>query len=99
MNASSTRNRAGNLAASTADAPAGLRAGYATVAAMTVLALVRGALGAIWFVETLWKLPWKNYGCPADFSLARSGLCDWIGREIAHPPFGLSHSFLVSVIG
>ncbi len=76
-----------------------LRAGYATVATMTVLALVRGALGTIWFIETLWKLPWKNYGCPADFTLARSGLCDWIGREVANPPFGLYHSFLVNVIG
>ena len=99
MNASSTRNRAGNLAASTADTPAGLRAGYATVAAMTVLALVRGALGSIWYVETLWKQPWKNYGCPADFALKGSGLCDWIGREIANPPFGLYHSFLVNLIG
>jgi hypothetical protein len=99
MNATSTRKRAGDLAASAADTPAGLRAGYATVAAMTVLALVRGALGTIWYVETLWKLPWKNYGCPADFALKASGLCDWIGREIANPPFGLYHSFLVNLIG
>ena len=99
MRVTSARSRAGDQAASMADSPALLRAGYATVAAMTVLALVRGALGTIWFVETLWKLPWKNYGCPADFSLARSGLCDWIGREVANPPFGLYHSFLVNLIG
>jgi hypothetical protein len=99
MSVTSARSRAAEQAASPTDSAAILRAGYATVAAMTVLALVRGALGTIWFVETLWKLPWKNYGCPADFSLARSGLCDWIGREIAHPPFGLYHSFLVNVIG
>ena len=99
MSVTSAQSRAGDQAARMADSPAVLRAGYATVAAMTVLALVRGALGTIWFVETLWKLPWNNYGCPADFSLARSGLCDWIGREIANPPFGLYHSFLVNVIG
>ena len=79
MDVSSVRQRAGNPAASTMDA-ALLRAGYSTMAAMTVLALARGALGTIWFVETLWKLPWKNYGCPADFALKSSGLCDWIGR-------------------
>jgi hypothetical protein len=99
MNVTSARSRTGDQAAWTADSSAVLRAGYATLAAMTVLALVRGALGTIWFVETLWKLPWKNYGCPADFSLARSGLCDWIGREVANPPFGLYHSFLVNLIG
>ena len=98
MSVTSARNRAGDQAASLADSAAMLRAGYATLATMTVLALVRGALGTIWFVETLWKLPWKNYGCPADFTLAGSGLCDWIGREVAHPPFGLYHSFLVNVI-
>jgi len=99
MNATSARGRAGDQVASSSETAAWLRAGYATVAAMTVLALVRGALGTVWFVETLWKLPWKNYGCPADFTLARSGLCDWIGREIANPPFGLYHSFLVNLIG
>ncbi|MEP7188655.1 MAG: hypothetical protein ABI901_05595 [Roseiflexaceae bacterium] len=99
MSVTSARSRAGDQAAIPADSAGLLRAGYTTVATMTVLALVRGALGTIWFVETLWKLPWKNYGCPADFALARSGLCDWIGREIANPPFGLYHSFLVNVIG
>jgi len=99
MRATSARSRAGDQTARPADSAAIVRAGYATVAAMTVLALVRGAVGTIWFVETLWKLPWNNYGCPADFSLARSGLCDWIGREIANPPFGLYQSFLVHVIG
>lgn len=86
-------------AASAVGSPAMLRAGYATIAAMTVLALVRGALGVIWYQETLWKQPWHNYGCPADFALKSSGLCDWIGREIANPPFGLYHSFLVNIIG
>jgi len=99
MSVPSARSRASEQAANPADSAAMVRAGYATVATMAVLALVRGALGTIWFVETLWKLPWKNYGCPADFTLARSGLCDWIGREIANPPFGLYHSFLVNVIG
>jgi hypothetical protein len=58
MSVTSARNRAGDQAASPADSAAIVRAGYATVAAMTVLALVRGALGTIWFVETLWKLAW-----------------------------------------
>jgi hypothetical protein len=98
MDVSSVRQRAGNPAASTMDAAALLRAGYSTMAAMTVLALARGALGTIWFVETLWKQPWKNYGCPADFALKSSGLCDWIGREVANPPFTLYHSFLVNLI-
>jgi len=75
-----------------------LRAGYATVAAMTVLALARAALGWIWYQETLWKQPWNNYGCRPTFELKGSGLCDWIGREIANPPFGLYHSFLVNII-
>jgi thiosulfate dehydrogenase (quinone) large subunit len=66
---------------------------------MTVLALVRGALGAIWYHETLWKLPWNNYGCRPTFELKGGGLCDWVGREIANPPFGLYHSFLVNLIG
>ena len=50
-------------------------------------------------VETLWKQPWKNYGCRPTFELKGSGLCDWIGREIANPPFGLYQSFLVNIIG
>src|SRR5689334_22067821 len=99
MSVTSARSRSGDQAARPAESATVLRAGYASMAAMTVLALVRGALGAIWYQETLWKQPWKNYGCPADFTLARSGLCDWIGREIAHPPFGLYQSFLVNVIG
>jgi hypothetical protein len=99
MNVTSTRNRTGDLAAGAGGMSADLRAGYASMAAMAVLALVRGALGAVWYQETLWKQPWKNYGCPADFSLKSSGLCDWIGREIANPPFGLYQSFLVNIIG
>src|SRR5690349_3316030 len=98
MDVSSVRQRVSDQAASTMDAAALLRAGYSTMAAMTVLALARGALGTIWFIETLWKLPWKNYGCPADFALKSSGLCDWIGREVANPPFALYHSFLVNLI-
>jgi len=100
MDATSARNRASDLAAeSAAGSPATLRAGYATVAAMTVLALARGALGVIWYRETLWKQPWNNYGCRPTFELSGSGLCDWIGREIANPPFSLYHSFLVNIIG
>jgi len=99
MDATSARNRARDVAASTTGSPAMLRAGYATVAAMAVLALARAALGVIWYQETLWKQPWNNYGCRPTFELKGSGLCDWIGREIANPPFGLYHSFLVNIIG
>lgn len=98
MNATSTRTGPGKLAASAAGTSADLRAGYATVAAMTVLGLVRGALGAIWYRETLWKQPWNNYGCRPTFELKGGGLCDWIGREIANPPFALYQSFLVNLI-
>jgi hypothetical protein len=99
MNVTSTQRRAGDAASSVAGLSSTLRAGYASAAAMTVLALARGALGAIWYHETLWKQPWNNYGCPPTFELKSSGLCDWIGREIANPPFGLYHSFLTNVIG
>lgn len=99
MNISSTRDRSGKLpATSTGGSMAALRAGYATTAVMTVLALVRGALGVIWYRETLWKQPWDNYGCRPTFELKGSGLCDWIGREIANPPFELYHSFLVNLV-
>ena len=99
MDVPSTRGRTSERPTAEPDVSAAARAGYATVAAMTVLALVRGALGAIWYNETLWKLPWNNYGCPPTFELKGSGLCDWVGREIANPPFGLYHSFLVNLVG
>jgi hypothetical protein len=96
----SARKHVGDLAAASAASTwDALRAGYASVAAMTVLALVRGALGVVWYRETLWKQPWNNYGCRPTFELKGSGLCDWIGREIANPPFGLYHSFLVNIVG
>jgi hypothetical protein len=99
MSVTSAHTGTVDRAASSLGAPSDLRAGYASVAAMTILALVRGALGAIWYQETLWKQPWNNYGCRPTFELKGSGLCDWIGREIANPPFGLYHSFLVNIIG
>jgi hypothetical protein len=100
MNVTSTQRHAGDVAStSMAGLSSTMRAGYASLAAITVLAFVRGALGAIWYRETLWKQPWNNYGCRPTFELKGSGLCDWIGREIANPPFGLYHSFLVNIIG
>ena len=100
MNATSARERTSAADPGVSvDTATALRAGYSTVAAMTILALVRGAFGVIWFNETLWKLPWKNYGCPSSFELKGSGLCDWIGREIAHPPFGLYQAFLTNLVG
>ncbi len=100
MSITSTHDRTGEVSATRMDgSSAALRAGYATTTAITVLALVRGALGVVWYRETLWKLPWNNYGCRPTFELNGSGLCDWIGREIANPPFELYHSFLVNLVG
>jgi len=100
MHVTSTQHHAGDVAAtSLAGRSSTLRAGYTSLASLTVLAFVRGALGAIWYRETLWKPPWNNSGCRPTFELKGSGLCDWIGRAIANPPFGLYHSLLVHVIG
>jgi hypothetical protein len=55
----------------------------------------------LWFTQLLWKLPWNNYGCPAG-ALApvanTSGLCDWIGREIASPRWPIYRGFLESIV-
>ncbi len=62
-----------------------------------VLGLVRISLATLWFTQLLWKLPWNNYGCVAGAlvpATGTSGLCDWIGREIASPRWPAYKSFL-----
>jgi hypothetical protein len=63
----------------------------------TVLGLIRVLLATLWLTQLLWKLPWNNYGCPAGALVPAantSGLCDWIGREIASPRWPAYKSFL-----
>ncbi len=67
----------------------------------TVLGLVRVLVGTLWFTQLLWKLPWNNYGCPAGALVPAantSGLCDWIGREIASPRWPVYKGFLESIV-
>lgn len=62
-----------------------------------VLGLIRISLATLWFTQLLWKLPWNNYGCAAGAlvpAAGSSGLCDWIGREIASPRWPAYKSFL-----
>jgi hypothetical protein len=62
-----------------------------------VLGLVRISLATLWLTQLLWKLPWHNYGCAAGAlvpATGTSGLCDWIGREIASPRWPAYKSFL-----
>lgn len=67
----------------------------------TVLGLIRILLATLWFTQLLWKLPWNNYGCPAGALVPAantSGLCDWIGREIASPRWPVYKSFLEGIV-
>jgi hypothetical protein len=67
----------------------------------TILGLIRVAVGTLWFTQLLWKLPWNNYGCvagPLVPAANTSGLCDWIGREIASPRWPAYKSFLTGVV-
>jgi hypothetical protein len=67
----------------------------------TVLGLARVLVGTLWFTQLLWKLPWNNYGCPAGAlvpAVSTSGLCDWIGREIASPRWPVYKGFLESIV-
>jgi thiosulfate dehydrogenase (quinone) large subunit len=64
----------------------------------TLLGLVRIAIGVMWFQQTLWKPP-PNFGCQADrTAVPNSGLCDWIGKEIAQPKFDWYRTFLVTYV-
>lgn len=76
-------------------------AGAATAAAVdrplnwltgSLLGLVRIVIGVLWFGETRWKMP-PDFGCGPD---GKTGLCDWVGREVANPKFAWYKSFLVN---
>ncbi len=68
------------------------------------VAVARVAVGIMWIQQTLWKLPWDNFGCPADLALSTSlrdrtsGLCDWTGLEVAYPFFKPFASFVESIV-
>lgn len=79
------------------------RAGYATAnrTSETIFGLVRVMVATLWFTQLLWKLPWDNFGCPSGALIPAantSGLCDWIGKEIASPRYGVYKDFLTGFI-
>lgn len=59
-----------------------------------LLGLVRIAIGYLWFTQTQWKEP-PDFGCGAD---RKSGLCDWVGKEIESPKFTWYRAFLVDIV-
>jgi hypothetical protein len=65
-----------------------------------LLGLVRVGVGALWFTQLLWKLPWNNFGCAAGPLVpgGGSGICYWIGQEIAQPRWTLYKSFLEGIV-
>ena len=79
------------------------RPGYASAnrTSETIFGLVRVMVATLWFTQLLWKLPWNNFGCPAGALVPAantSGLCDWIGKEIASPRYPLYKDFLTGFI-
>ena len=87
--------------------------------AQTGLFVTRIVVGLLWFSQLWWKLP-PTFGCPMPFAFSTrdqftSGLCDWIGREVAYagnlrvfnldlhligqPNFSIDLSFLSSAYG
>src|SRR5258708_578775 len=66
-----------------------------------IFGLIRVFIATLWFTQLLWKLPWNNFGCtPGALVPAAntSGLCDWIGKEIASPRYSLYKDFLTGFI-
>jgi len=79
------------------------RPAYTTVnrTSETIFGLVRVMIAVLWFTQLLWKLPWNNFGCPAGALIPAqntSGLCDWIGKELAYPRYGFYKDFLTGFI-
>lgn len=79
------------------------RPGYTSVNRTNeiIFGLIRVMVAALWFTQLLWKLPWNNFGCPAGALLpaaGTSGLCDWIGKEIANPRYPAYKDFLTGFI-
>ena len=67
-----------------------------------IFGLIRVMLAALWFTQLLWKLPWDNFGCPVGAltpAAGTSGLCDWIGKEIANPRYPAYKDLLTGFIG
>jgi thiosulfate dehydrogenase (quinone) large subunit len=66
------------------------------------LAGARIVIGFLWAQQILWKMP-PDFGCgprgPASIGQAgATGLCDWVGREIAMPLIPAYATFLQSVV-
>lgn len=79
------------------------RPGYVAHARASEIAfaLIRVLVATLWFTQLLWKLPWNNFGCAPGALIPAantSGLCDWIGREIAQPRYAIYKDFLTGVI-
>lgn len=79
------------------------RPGYTRAARTqeTVFALIRVTLATLWLTQLLWKLPWNNFGCPPGAlvpTAGTSGLCDWIGREVAQPRWSIYKDFLTGFV-
>jgi len=78
--------------------------GWSTEAGTTrltgpLLGLIRIAIGYLWYTQTLWKLP-PTFGCAAGKGVGdgNGGLCDWVGKEIAHPQYDFYQHFLTGVV-
>jgi hypothetical protein len=76
-----------------AGAPAGDRAADDLIPGWP-LGVLRIIIGFLWFQQLLWKLP-PTFGCLPD---RPTGLCDWIGREIAQPIIPLYADFLRTIV-
>lgn len=64
-----------------------------------LLGVVRILIGILWYGETAWKRP-PGFGCNPGQGVGdgNGGLCDWIGKEIAYPKFGIYKTFLTNFI-
>ena len=58
------------------------------------LALVRIAIGILWFTQLLWKLP-PDFGCGPKRD---GGLCFWMAREVQHPAVPAYGHFVQSLV-
>src|SRR5258708_6385579 len=80
------------------------RPSYATINRTNeiIFGLMRVLVATLWFTQILWKLPWANFGCPAGTLIPAantSGLCDWLGREVASPRYGIYKDLVTNIIG
>jgi hypothetical protein len=66
------------------------------------LGLTRIVIGYLWWTQLGWKMP-PSFGCGPGGAATigqpnATGLCDWIGQEIAHPMLPAYRDFLVNVV-